>query len=110
MNYRKINFLYIVKFVIIIFFLFSCGYINNLLVDTYETELEKNVRLEEKKLIKNELKKIELLTKYQEKKNKFRDYLHYSFLLVLLGFALITFLNEKIDSENKKLDKFENKT
>lgn len=107
MNYRRINLLYILKFLILGILIFACCSLNNYLSDLHKTELNKNLKFEEKFIGNNLLKKLELQRMYRDKEERFDDYLHYFFLTVLFGITIITFVNGKINSENEKLDELE---
>lgn len=107
MNYLKINFLYVMKIIILGILFFALNYLNNHLTELYKTELNKNLQFEEKFTEKNSFKKSELENINKEKENDFRNYLHYSLLTTLLGIVIISLINGKIDSENKKLDELE---
>lgn len=107
MNYRKINLLYVLKFLILGILVFSCCYLNNYLTELYKTELNRNLNFQEKFIEKNQLKKLELEIKYIDKEENFSNYLNYFLLTVLCSVTIVTFVNGKIDSENRKLDEFD---
>lgn len=107
MNYRKINFLYILKILIVGILFFALFNLNNHLIGLYKTALDKNLQIEEKFAEKSYFKQYKLENKNRSKVEDFSNYFHYFFLTTLFGILILSFINEKIDSENKKLDELE---
>ena len=76
--------------------------------ELHKTELDKNHKLEEK-FTKNQLQKLELQKKYNDKEEKFNDNLDYLYYAIIIGCSVIFLVDRKIETENKRLDKLERK-
>jgi hypothetical protein len=109
MNYRKINFLYVLRYLLLGILLFVSYYISSSLKEFHKTELNKNLKFEEKNITLNQLEKLDIKAVYRDKEEKFDDYLNYFFFAIIIGVSIMFFINRKIELENKKLDDLEGK-
>lgn len=107
MKYPKLNFLIIIRFLLICLFLLGFYYMSDKISSAYEAEVNKNLQTELLNYKLSELEKFELRNEAKEKKSDFLDNLHYFLLIILIGLIIINFLSDKIHDENKRLDELE---
>lgn len=110
MDYRKINLLHLTRYLILGILTAVCYYISTSLSDLYQTELNKNLKKEEKLFMNNPSGRLEAQINYIDKKEKFNHYVDCFFFAIVIGISLTIFTSRKIETENKRLDELEAET
>ncbi|MFC5980925.1 hypothetical protein [Flavobacterium salmonis] len=102
MKYRKLSYLFIIKICCIIFFGFCFWYLNNIITNLYNFQVDQNLR--HNSIGATEMQKIQLKIAGSEAKRSFSTFLSYFFILFVFACLIFSFIKSKVDKENERLD------
>lgn len=105
--YRKINSLYFLRLAFGAVTLAAIFCFHNYLSEQHKVVLDQSRKAEEKLVPDNLSEKLKIKEKYSDKKEAYDDELYY-FVFVIVGCVYVnSLLSDRVASENKKLDEFE---